>query len=206
MIQVQQDTAEAYRDAVRRVFAARDYDWTEARSPFAVVRDLFLDLMAWLELLEITHPVVHRVLLVALVALLVVIFAHFAYLIFKALRPRAAVQARDHTCPARPRDARWFLEHARALAAEERYAEAMAHRFSALLLHLNGIGAVAFHPSKTPAEYRRELRGDAEVESVFGSLVGRLYAVLFGRSPCTDSDFAEFDRLASDVAGSVATS
>lgn len=204
MIPVQQGTAEAYRDALRRVFAAREYEWTDARNPFAVLRELYLDLTAWLAALQTMHPVVHRILLIALVALLVTILVHFGWLIFRALRPREATHAVGGPPAQRPRDAHWYVEHARELAAEERYAEAMAHRFSALLLHLNGIGAVAFHPSKTPAEYRAELHTDAETKSAFGSLVGRLYAVLFGRDPCTAGDFAEFDRLASDVVAFVA--
>src|SRR3989449_4753126 len=58
-------------------------------------------------------------------------------------------------------DGRAHRLRAEELARAGRYAEALAHRFVALVLDLERRRALAFHPSKTPAEYVGEAPLDA---------------------------------------------
>ena len=94
------------------------------------------------------------------------------------------------------RDAAWFRTEADRLASAGRYREAVQADFLALVLTLDGWGAMHFHPSKTPAEYLGEpaLRGEAREE--FRDLVRQLYRIVFGGAACDAADYAEWRRRA----------
>jgi len=85
-----------------------------------------------------------------------------------------------------------------------RYAEALAHRFVALVLDLERRRALAFHPSKTPAEYVGEARLDAAGRASLAELVARLYRHLFGGVPCDAGGYREFGAAADEVGRHVA--
>ena len=93
---------------------------------------------------------------------------------------------------------------AEALAREGRYAEAIAHRFVALVLALEQRRAVVFHPSKTPAEYVNEARLDPSGRASLAALVGRLYRHVFGAVPCADPEYRDFTAAADLVLQHVA--
>jgi hypothetical protein len=100
-------------------------------------------------------------------------------------------------------DAHSHLVLAEQLARAGRYAEALAHRFLAVVLDLDRAEALRFHASKTPAEYVGEARLDETGRATFATLVARLYRHLFGAQPCDEMDYRDFgdaaDRLRAHV-------
>jgi hypothetical protein len=90
-------------------------------------------------------------------------------------------------------------QRAAELARAGRYAEALAHEFVALVLELERLQAVTFHPSKTPAEYVAEARLDPSGRASLADLVARLYRHLFGAEPCAEREYREFAAAAALV-------
>ena len=136
------------------------------------------------------------VLLVALVALL----AHLGYTAWRVYestvrRPGPAAAAGAPLLA----DARAHLARADALARAGRYAEALGHRFIAVVLELERVKAVKFHPSKTPAEYVGEARHDDAGKGFFAGLVASLYRHLFGAEPVDAAEYAAFGDSAQAV-------
>jgi hypothetical protein len=202
---LQTPAADSVRAALDRVFSAPKYDWEAPSDPFSFVRELLYDLATWLEGLRESHPAVYVVLLGLLTGMLLAILFHFGYLVWRALRPRA-LQERDGSAamPDR-RDAAWYVSEAARLANMGRYAEALAHRFTALVLELDARRALKFHPSKTPAEYTVEARLDDEDRGALNELVAALYRHLFGGAPCSEQDLDSFNRRAAALAAYDAT-
>ena len=89
-------------------------------------------------------------------------------------------------------DAHAHLRRAEELARLGRYAEALAHRFTAVILELESARALHFHPSKTPAEYAGEAALDAAGRATLTGLVARLYRHLFGAVPCDAQGYRDF--------------
>src|SRR3989442_1145891 len=98
-------------------------------------------------------------------------------------------------------DARAHRARAEELARAGRYAEALAYRFVALVLELERRRALAFHPSKTPAEYVGEARLDAAGRASLAELVARLYRPLFGGVPRGEGGDREFGAAAGGLGG-----
>ena len=96
-------------------------------------------------------------------------------------------------------DARSHLARAEELARAGRYAEALGHRFLAVVLELERADAVRFHVSKTPAEYVGEVRLDDAGRTTFAALVASLYRHLFGAVPCDEVEYQEFGATAQQV-------
>ena len=97
-------------------------------------------------------------------------------------------------------DASAHLALAEDLARARRYAEALAHRFMAVLLELDRRKALRFHASKTPAEYIGEVKLDDSGRASFASLVAALYRHLFGAVPCDAVEYAAFGAAAQELA------
>ena len=197
---LQNPAADSVGAALNRVFSAPKYDWEAPRDPLRFLRDLMYDLATWLEGLRESHPAVYVVLLVVLTGMLLAILLHFGYLMWRALRPRVLPE-RDRSAAMRDRrDAAWHVNEAARLAGLGRYAEALAHRFTALVLELDARRALKFHPSKTPAEYTAEARLDDADRDALNELVAALYRHLFGGAPCSAQDLDSFDRRAAALA------
>lgn len=197
--------ADSIRAAVQHVFAAREYDWRSRvrTSLWTKAWNLFLRVLAWLDQLHDTHPVGYWALIGLMAAMLAAILVHFGFVLWRVLRPVAPARAAVAAAPP-PRDARWHLAEARRLAAAGRHADALGHRYLALVLDLDRRGALRFHPSKTPAEYLHEARFDAQGQSGFTDLVWSLYRHLFGGAPCDAEAWAAFDRAADSLSVHVA--
>lgn len=197
---LQSPPADSLRAVLRRVYASPEYEWEEPRDPLGFVRELYTALLDWLEAFQESHPVAYLVFLAVLTGLLLGILAHFGYLMWQALRPRAVGEREVIQKVQRPRDAAWHQEEAQRLVRDGRYTEALAHRFTALLLELDARKALVFHASKTPAEYVAEARLDEDGRSALTGLVGTLYGHLFGGAPCTLDEVQIFDRRAAELA------
>lgn len=197
---------DSVRRALAEVFARPEYHWASGASMLLWLRGLLERLADWLVTARTSHPgafgALRDVLIVGLAALL----AHIAYVVWRITRPtaRTAAVAGGVTGPAVD-DARAHLVRAEELAQLGRYTEALAHRFVAVVLELDRRGALAFHPSKTPAEYAREVRLDPPGRASVSDLVVHLYRHVFGGLPSDQRVYREFSRAAERVLEHVAT-
>lgn len=196
---LQQAPADSLRAVLREVFAARAYEWKVRPRPWTWLQDLLGRVLDWIDGLHAAHPVVYYALLGAMTAMLVAILVHVSYVVSRALRSTGPTEGAAEAASVPNRNVAWHLTEARRLSAAGRYAEALAHRFVALLLELDGRDAVRYHPSKTPAEYVAEARLDHAGRSEFAGLVGLLYQHVFGGIPCGPDEWGLFDRQASAV-------
>ena len=194
----QQVESDSLRAALRAVFQAREYRWSEPSSTWLWLTEQWHRLLDWLETLRVASPARYYLLLAAMTLVLLAILAHLTWVVWRSLRPRDAVGVpTPDTAP--PQGAAWHLAEARRLGAIGRFAEALAHRFLAAVLDLDGQRVVQFHPSKTPAEYAAEARLDATGRSELAALVASLYHHVFGGVPCDAEAWHAFDAQAGQL-------
>src|SRR3989449_361281 len=187
----QQVDPDSLRAALQAVFQARDYRWSEPSSAWLWLTEQWHRLLDWLETLRVASPARYYLLLAALTLLLLAILAHVTWVVWRSLRPREAIVAPTAEA-APPRGAAWHPGGARRLGALRRFAEALAHRFLAAVLDLDGQRVLQFNPSKTPAEYAVEARLDATGRSELAALVASLYHHVFGGVPCDAEAWQRF--------------
>jgi Domain of unknown function (DUF4129) len=189
---------DSLRAALRTVFAAREYRWSEPSSTWSWVLTQWQRVLDWLEGLRLVSPVRYYLLLTVLTLALVASLVHLGWVVWRSLRPAEPVRA-PLPPAAPPRDAAWYAAEARRLSAGGRFAEALGVRFVAAVLDLDERRVVQFHPSKTPAEYAREARLDAAGRSGLSELVASLYRHVFGGTPCDAEQWHHFDALAASL-------
>lgn len=171
------------------VFAAPAYAWVERPHPLGWLIRRWEALRDWLLRLQEGHPTLFTVLLWTVVAVLVAILAHAAWVFLRTLRHAAAREVAAPVRAAARRDAAWYEREAERLAAAGRHAEAVQAAFAAVVLGLDARGLVRYHPSKTPAEYAREARLDADDRRRLRDLAGQLYRFAFGGAACDLDDY-----------------
>lgn len=197
-------SADSVRAVLNMVMSRREFRWAEPSAVFEWLRELWRRLMDWLLRLSDLHPVAYWLLVAGLLLILVAILVHVGWTLSRAFR-RPETEARPGSMPiGPPRDARWHREVASRLRGEGRLTEALAHRFVALLLELDGRGALRFHPSKTPREYVDEIKLGPDGRTSFAELVVRLYRHVFGGLPCSEDELDAFERSADELGGRVA--
>ena len=189
---------------LRGVFAAPRYRWRAAHDPLARLRDALQRVLDWLWGVHLVHPVAYWLLLAALTAISVALLVHIGYMLRLAIASRGAEPRRAAGRAAPPQDTRWHLATARRLGAEGRFAEAIAHRYLALVLELAQRRTVTFHPSRTPMEIASDARLDAAALAELRALTAKLYAHLFGGEACDAAAWQAFERGASDLASHAA--
>lgn len=186
--------ADSLRRALDKVFAANRYHWVARRHPLQWLADLWARFQGWVSGLDVSHPNLSWLIGIVATVLLVVLLTHIGYTLWRVYR----VTARPAEQPARGTvgvvllDARSHRIQAEALARAGRYAEALAHRYAALVCDLEEAKAVTIHPSKTPAEYAREARLDPAGRVTIADLVSRLYAHVFGAAPIDEQGYRDF--------------
>jgi hypothetical protein len=195
----QAPSADSIRAVLHAVFAEPRYQWTVQRTFWDLTRDILAAVRAFLDTLATNHPLTFFALLITQALIIVLMFTHIALVLRRALR-RAPAEAAIPAVPLPPtRDAAWHLAQVNRLLEAGKFAEALGHRFLALVLELERRSAVTVRPSKTPAEYARELRLDDEARVAFAALVATLYAALFGGGHVDAAAFEAFDRGASGL-------
>jgi len=192
--------ADSVRRALADVFARPEYIWVRRFNPGDWIREQALRLLDWIGRQQTAHPAAFKVVLAILIAVLAGLLLHMGYVVWRITRPTA----RTPPGPAQPggvrlEDARAHRQRADELARAGRYAEALAHRFVALLLALEQQQALKVDPSKTPAEYVREARLDASGRASLADLVARLYGHVFGAVPCDANTYQAFGAAADAV-------
>ncbi|MGQ0703625.1 MAG: DUF4129 domain-containing protein [Gemmatimonadales bacterium] len=186
MNQVAQDSLRAVLDSV---FADPAYQWVERADPLAVLRRWFSELSRWLFELRETHPLGFRLFMAGMVVLLVAILVHAAWVLVRTIRP--APRDGEGAAPvALRRSPAWYRAEADRLAGAGRFAEAMQADFLALVLVLEGVRRVRFHPAKTPREYAQEAELAPAARVRLADLVRTLYGYAFARWPCGPAEFA----------------
>jgi len=197
---------DSLRAALRDVFARPEYRWSERPDPWGWIVGVWYRLLDWLDTVQRGHPAGFKVLLAVLALVLVGLLAHMGYVVWRITRPTARTPAvgAEGIGGRELADARAHRARAEELARAGRYAEALAYRFVALVLELERRRALAFHPSKTPAEYVGEARLDAAGRASLAELVARLYRHLFGGVPCDEGGYREFGAAADELGRHVA--
>jgi len=199
---------DSLRAALREVFARPEYRWNERPDPWGWIVAVWDRLLDWLDGLQRGHPTGFKVLLALLTLVLVGLLAHMGYVVWRITRPTARTPAWGEGAGGigapELADGRAHRLRAEELARAGRYAEALAHRFVALVLDLERRRALAFHPSKTPAEYVGEARLDAAGRASLAELVARLYRHVFGGIPCDEGGYREFGAAADELGSHVA--
>jgi uncharacterized protein DUF4129 len=186
---------DSLRAALRAVFQAHEYRWSQPSSAWLWLLEQWHRLLDWLDTLRLASPARYYLLLAALTLLLLAMLTHLAWVVWRSLRPRdAAPVLAAGVAP--PRDAAWHLAEARRAGAAGRFAEALAHRFLAAVLDLDARRVLEFRASKTPAEYAVEARLDATGRSELAALVASLYHHVFGGVPCDADAWQRFDAQA----------
>ena len=187
------------RRAISAVFARPEYQWVERRQPLLWFRRLVYRFFDWIDQLSQTHPVGFNLVLALLIVVLVLLLVHVGYVVWRIVRPSAGGDAARGVAGGPIHDAARHLARAEELARAGRYAEALGHRFLAVVLELDRVAALRFHASKTPAEYVAEVHLDPAGRVSFGALVSNLYRHLFGAVPCGASDYAAFGAAAQEL-------
>ena len=169
------------------------------RQPLLWLRNLWYRAVDWLTGLAGDHPAAFTVLIAVLVIVLVALLVHVGYVLWRVLQSGDGRAGAAPAAVAVVLDARSHLARAEELARAGRYAEALGHRFLAVVLELERAGAVRFHGSKTPAEYVGEVRLDDAGRTTFAGLVASLYRHLFGAVPCDALEYQAFGATAQQV-------
>lgn len=183
------------------MFARPEYNWVEHRRILSWLATQWENLTSWMGRLSEQHPLGFNVALALVALALVFLVVHIGYVIVRIVRPAVRTgTATSAVTGGKVMDAAAHLRIADELASAGRYAEALAHRFLAVLLELDRRKALRFHLSKTPAEYIGEVRLDDSGRASFATLVGALYRHLFGAVPCDATEYAAFGATAQDLA------
>ena len=157
-------------------------------------------LIDWLNRLSAQHPVGFDIVLAIVVVVLVALLVHIGYVMWRIVRPAARTgQTKAAVAGRMVADAAAHLAYAEELARAGRYAEALGHRFLALVLELDRRKALRFHASKTPAEYVGEAKLTDRGRASLAGLVAQLYRHLFGAVPCDAGEYELFGAAAQEL-------
>jgi len=180
-------TAEEVQRAVTTVYSRPEY--AERHGIREWFREKMAELFAWLAdklgsfgELRFTNPWIFWLVVAWLAIAAVLLLGHLVWTALQAAR-RAEPEGESTGGKAvkpKPRTAAdWEAEAAR-LSAEGKLREAAAALYQALLLRLDGRGAVRFDPSKTPGDYRREARPHPEAARALTAFLRLFEPVAFG--------------------------
>ena len=128
---------------VGQVFSRPEFQWLERRRLVSWLARQWHNLVEWINHLADRYPVGFNVGLAIVVVLLIVLLVHVAYVMWRIVRPAARTGAGQTAAGAGIiMDAAAHLARADALARAGRYAEALGHRFLAVVLERGEPGIV----------------------------------------------------------------
>jgi hypothetical protein len=182
----------AVRDTVTRLLEAREYD--------RALRDtLWSRIVSWVGdvigdvLRGAARAPLGRVVALVLVVLVLASVIGRALLLAQARRRAAALAP----VPATPESLR---AEARALAAQEAYAEAAHLLHAAIVTRLATEGRLVPHPSRTIGDHARALRrGDQATWRAYRDFGRRYEVVLYGDGRCDATRWATLESLAAPL-------
>lgn len=183
------------------MFSRPEYQWVEQRRLLSWLARQWQHLVDWLNQQAAFHPLAYKIGLFLVVTALVALLVHIGYVVWRIVRPTVRTgPVTTGLAGGVVMDAAGHLALAERLASAGRYAEALGHRFLALVLELDARKAVRFHASKTPAEYVWEAKLTERGRASMADLVGHLYRHLFGAVPCDADTYASFGAAAQQLA------
>lgn len=144
-------------------------------------------------------PVIYWVAVALLGALAAFLLVHLVRSSLAAMGGERAAAPRPEGAGALRGAGDWEAE-ARRAAGEGRLRDAALALYRALLLRLDARGFVRFDPSKTPGDYRREVRPHPEAARTFSTFLRGFEPVAFGGRPL-DAEGYERLRAAAAEAG-----
>src|SRR5256714_1599765 len=107
---------DSLRAALRTVFAAREYRWSEPSSTWTWLLTQWHRVLDWLDGLRLVSPLRYYIVLGLLTLALVASLVHLGWVVWRSLRPGEPVRP-PAPPPAPPRDAAWYSAEARRLSA-----------------------------------------------------------------------------------------
>lgn len=186
---------DSLRPVLDSVFAAPAYHWVRRGEPLTWLRHALQAIGDWLDRMQLTQPIVYRIVIYLLLAGMLALVVHATWRFFSEVRS-ADTTTGDRDQRIVRRDEAWYRTEADRLARAGRFAEAIQADFLALVLVLDDRKQVRFHPSKTPAEYARDTTLTPLAREDFRDLVRRLYAYAFARVPCGAAEFSDWRQRA----------
>ncbi|MBB4639332.1 DUF4129 domain-containing protein [Longimicrobium terrae] len=180
----------AVHRAVEAVYRRPEYNpeppesvWDRLMEPIANAWEWLINRLGISDGLRFTAPYVF---LLILALLSIAALAILGFLVWSAVRttrpdrPGAGSATGGRVRLTRPRSVDEWDDEARRLAAEGRLREASVALYHALLLRLEQRGALRYDPSKTPGDYRREVRGQADAARTLTGFLRRFEPIVFG--------------------------
>ncbi len=194
------------QDALEHVYSLPEFA-PVARSPIqdglAAVWRWIRDFIAWLtpdfDFGRAGDSTLFLVLVALMAAVGVAAVVHFSGVLPRLLRHAEGPEAAARRAAGRASRAAEWEERARRAAAAGQWRDAALALYQALLLRLEERGAVRYDPSKTPGDYRREARRNAEAKGVLDGFLRAFEPVAFGGRAL---DAGGYERLR-DTAGRV---
>jgi len=181
------------------VFARPEFQWVERRRALSWLANLWYSLIDWLNRLAEQHPIGFNIGLALVIVAVALLAGHIGYVVWRIVRPSVRTERTPQWAGAAVVDAATHLARPAELARAGRYAEALGHRFLAVVLELDRLQILRFHASKTPAEYVGEARLDDANRASFATLVAHLYRHLFGAVPCDETAYRAFGATAEEL-------
>ncbi|HEV8380082.1 MAG TPA: hypothetical protein VGQ29_00710 [Gemmatimonadales bacterium] len=182
------------------MFARPEFQWVEQRRLLSWLARQWQRLVDWLNLQSAEHPIAFNIVVALIVVALVVVLVHIGYVVWRIVRPAMRTgPTKAVVGTGAVLDAAAHLRMADELASAGRYAEALGHRFLAVVLELDRRKALRFHASKTPAEYVWEARLTDQGRASLADLVAQLYRHLFAAVPCDADEYESFGAAAQEL-------
>lgn len=179
----------AVQRAVQEVYSRPEYNpqeneslWSRILEPVSRFFSRLIDQLGIGEGLRFGAPIVFFIIISLLAAAALAILGYLIWSAVRTTRPDASRPAdkAPGTRKTRPRTLDDWDEEARRLAAEGRLREAAVALYHGLLLRLEQRGALRYDPSKTPGDYRREVRGNEDATRTLTGFLRRFEPVVFG--------------------------
>ncbi|HET8655435.1 MAG TPA: DUF4129 domain-containing protein [Longimicrobiaceae bacterium] len=198
-------TPAAVQLALAGVLGRPEFRTHEAAGPLAwlaeryhALQAAFFSLVARLFALKVTAPTLFWLVVACLALAAVAILAHLVHTAMDVRRGRPRRSRRDRAEARAAAGTDWAGEAERAAEAG-RFREAALALYQAMLLHLEALGAVRYHPAKTPGDYRREVRAHPLRARRFDAFLRGFEPVAFGSRAVDRSGFERLSAAAREV-------
>lgn len=197
--------AEEISGTLRDILSGPDFATFEAPEDPSIVAellDMLLRLLDWIRsLMEGDTTGILRTLAV-LIPLLVLVAAGVIVIRKRRDAVRRPAEGRDPAEEVPPATSNEWLRLARERAGKGFLRSAATALYQGFLLTLDGRGALAYHPSKTPGDYTREIsrsRAQGADGPAGGRFLNSFQGFSFGQESPTDDAYADLTRLAREA-------
>jgi hypothetical protein len=208
-VQTTLPTSQQVDRALQEVYSRPEFATRPEHSPWEILLKPLGRFFRWLEGLldgfkglEVNAPWLYWLVIAWLAISAIAILAHLILTATSAIRWREkaiqkeAPEEGGRRGPRTPAD--WEAE-ARRAAAEGRMRDAAIALYQAVLLRLDARGALRFDPSKTPGDYRREVRRHPDVAPPFSAFLRGFEPVVFGGRPLDATSYDQLRARAAEV-------